>query len=115
MALNTEGPNTEWKEQLFICVVALSEVSFYSKIPPVTLFTFFGSFLSFSDTLACLKEEKKKSQKSFGGKALCDTVNVTQINQIKELQHSTAESHIIIHAQKTAGLQCCNTKSSAAS
>lgn len=32
-------------------------------------------------------------------KALCDTASVTQINLIKELQHSTAESHIIVQAK----------------
>lgn len=62
--------------------------------------------------------EKKRRQKSFGArerqeKALCDTASVTQINLINELQHSTAETHIIIQA-KNSGLQCCNVGSSAA-
>lgn len=45
-------------------------------------------------------------------KALYDTVSVTQINLIRELQHSMAHTHN--HPGKYAGLQCCNVESSAA-
>lgn len=44
---------------------------------------------------------KVKRKKKLCGRreTLCDTASVTQINLIKELQHSTAESHIIIQAK----------------
>lgn len=73
------------------------------------LFTFwFFPKLFQTHLLGKKTEKKKKSQGSFEGKALCDTVSVTQINQIKELQHSVAESLIIIQANTHTHAQVCN-------
>lgn len=79
------------------------EFFFALKYPVYLLYAFhFSRWLSsFSDTQAC---EKKRGRKSFVAgerqeKALYDTASVTQINLIKELQHSMAESHIIIQAK----------------
>lgn len=64
-----------------------------------------------------IRQPVKRSQGSFGEKALYDTASVTRINQIKELQHSMAESHIIIQGKKkkNAALQCYKAGSLAAS
>lgn len=73
----------------------------------ISAFTFFLCilFLYFSYLQTF---ERELSQKSFGAgkkeeKAACDTASVTQINQIKEFQHSTAESHIIAEAETQVG------------
>lgn len=70
----------------------------------ISAFTFFLRifFLCFSYLQTF---EREPSQKSFGAgwkeeKAACDTASVTQINQIKEFQHSTSESHIIAEAER---------------
>lgn len=86
----------------------------YLKSLHLSLYVFYFSIgsSSFSDKLACEKKRESEGQER-EEKALYKTASVTQINLIKELQHSMAESHIIIRA-KNAGLQCCNVESSAA-
>lgn len=82
----------------FFYLSILLKFLFCIEIPPITLCLFPKFFFFFRQTCP-FKKGEKKPHKSFRGKALCETVSVTQINQIKELRHSMAESLIIIQAR----------------